>query len=488
MHWKYILVSLSFFLFSSSALAKDYKVEINGSGFFPSQLEINVGDTVTFENKDSFSHWPASNIHPTHEIHPEFDPKKEISANESWGFTFERAGEWRYHDHLFPERGGTVTVKGGIEAQKPKFTLRNFFENFSKNTEIAFYKIYFRLFPQKLKNALVNNNMHEIAQVDSELSFWLKLAGPDKVMEKLLVDSGGGSLLDCHQEAHKAGRLAYEIYGPSVFAKGNSSCHAGYYHGAMEAFLKERGTKNLAANINEVCSGFKTGYSNFECLHGVGHGVMAYDSYDLPKAIETCELLDSSFGQVSCYGGVFMENIVAAQGRGAIYGHSTKWVSTDPHFPCNLFADKPGTQLQCYLMQTSRMLDLFSHDFAKVAEECTRAPEDMMETCFQSMGRDAAGFTLRDPVQILEICQKAPTTFFDYCITGSLNVIIDFLGENLTNQPFELCIKIEEQSSKNTCYKVLGGRLKDVFGQDKEKVKATCEFAEKDYKMACLAI
>ncbi|MEK7148275.1 MAG: hypothetical protein AAB758_03170, partial [Patescibacteria group bacterium] len=106
-------------------------------------------------------------------------------------------------------------------------------------------------------------------------------------------------------------RLAYEIYGPSVFAKGNSSCHAGYYHGAMEALLKERGTKNLAANINEICSNFKTGYSTFECLHGVGHGVMAYDSYDLPRALTTCGGFETAFAKSSCYGGAFMENIVA---------------------------------------------------------------------------------------------------------------------------------------------------------------------------------
>lgn len=485
MLWKNILIFLAFFIFPSSVLAKDYRVEITQIGFEPPALEINVNDSVTFENKDLDPHWPASNIHPTHKIYPEFDPKKEISPNESWDFTFERAGEWQYHDHLFPEKGGVILVKSKEKAEKPKFSLRSFFLGISENLEMGFYKIYFHLFPQKFANALVNNNMHQIAQDGERLSFWLKLAGPDKVMEKLLVDSGGGSLLDCHQEAHKAGRLAYEIFGPSVFAKGDSSCHAGFYHGAMEAFLKERGTKNLAANINEVCNLFTTSFSRFECLHGVGHGVMAYLSYDLPKSLEICSQLDDDFAKSSCWGGVFMENIVAAQGAGALIGHETEWVNNDPHFPCNSIGQDPLLQTQCYLMQTSRMLDIFRYDFAKVSDECLKAPNGLISTCFQSLGRDAAGFTLRDPVQILGICQKAPTTFFDYCITGSLNVIIDFWGENLSSQPFELCRLLKREENKAFCYNLLGQRLKEVFANNYQKIRNLCQFAENDYKMYC---
>lgn len=80
--------------------------------YTPKNLHIKVGERVTFINKDSEkAYWPASNIHPTHEIYGEFDPKKSVRSGESWSFVFNKKGEWKYHDHLFPEIVGTIVVE-----------------------------------------------------------------------------------------------------------------------------------------------------------------------------------------------------------------------------------------------------------------------------------------------------------------------------------------------------------------------------------------
>ncbi|MBI2137686.1 hypothetical protein HYU12_04175 [Candidatus Woesearchaeota archaeon] len=83
-------------------------VEISSAGFNPAAVKINVGDTVTWINKDSVAHWPASAQHPTHTVYPEaggcigsrFDACRELAEGESFSFTFSHAGEWKYHDHL----------------------------------------------------------------------------------------------------------------------------------------------------------------------------------------------------------------------------------------------------------------------------------------------------------------------------------------------------------------------------------------------------
>src|SRR3972149_5818942 len=46
-------------------------VEITATGFIPSSLTIKAGETVTFVNKDTKAHWPASAMHPTHLLYPE---------------------------------------------------------------------------------------------------------------------------------------------------------------------------------------------------------------------------------------------------------------------------------------------------------------------------------------------------------------------------------------------------------------------------------
>ncbi len=78
--------------------------------FTPTNLEIKRCTTVVFKNNDTISHWPASDIHPTHDIYPEFDPKKGIPAGSEWQFTFDKRGKWRYHDHLYPLTHGVITV------------------------------------------------------------------------------------------------------------------------------------------------------------------------------------------------------------------------------------------------------------------------------------------------------------------------------------------------------------------------------------------
>lgn len=79
--------------------------------FEPETLEIKKGTTVIFKNEASDLRWPASNLHPTHTIYSEFDPKEPVKPGESWQFKFNKKGSWKYHDHLAPLTRGVITVK-----------------------------------------------------------------------------------------------------------------------------------------------------------------------------------------------------------------------------------------------------------------------------------------------------------------------------------------------------------------------------------------
>lgn len=81
------------------------------SGYEPSKITVPAGTEVVFINRGTKNHWPASNIHPTHQIYPEFDPKKAVAPGESWSFIFGKPGIWRLHDHLYPNITGAITVQ-----------------------------------------------------------------------------------------------------------------------------------------------------------------------------------------------------------------------------------------------------------------------------------------------------------------------------------------------------------------------------------------
>ena len=491
------------FLFSAAYLSAheigNHILKLDENGFSPTSITIKQGDIIDFQNTGVLPHWPASDIPPTHQIYPQFDPKQPVAPGKSWSFTFEKAGVWKCHDHLNANHTCQITVQKDKDfvpitpTITPSIHVR--LQDFIEKGKILLYRGYYSLNSSARQNKLDSLNLFELARIpnsstvnpaEKQLSFWLQVFGSKTIMDKLLDESGGGSALDCHQEAHTIGRIAYEVFGADAFKEGNSSCHSGYYHGAMEGFLKEKGTLNLTANLKKLCDSFPTSFGNFECLHGVGHGIMAYEDYNLPTAIGVCRSLGSSYQTSSCYGGLFMEDIITAQGKGAIPGHETKWINNDPHFPCNTIDQNDYNLLyECYQMQTSWMLTLFNWDFNKVIPECLKARPDLVPVCFRSLGRDIAGYTLRDPDKIITLCDKVPRSkdYHDQCLVGAENVLVEFWGEQLQNQATEFCKKLPSQD-KELCYGVLAGRLQDVFNQKSQRLKI-CEGFENNYQHLC---
>lgn len=86
-------------------------VTYSSSGFSPSDLAVKSGTTVTFKNEAEDRLWVASDPHPSHTTYPEFDDKKGIEKGGEYTFTFAKAGEWRYHNHLNPGKRGSVKVE-----------------------------------------------------------------------------------------------------------------------------------------------------------------------------------------------------------------------------------------------------------------------------------------------------------------------------------------------------------------------------------------
>ena len=465
-------------------------VRMGETGFRPDTVEIREGDTVVFENGGQVPHWPASAIHPTHQVYPEFDPRRPILPGERWVFRFERPGTFPFHDHLNPEAVGSVRVEA-----RPAFALVRWGERLAVGALSApgaaydrlltsVSRLYYGLRPERRAEVIAYLDIRRIAQSDDDLRYWIAVLGPAEVMDVLLRRSGGGAVFYCHQEAHQIGRVAYQVRGASAFQAGNASCDSGYYHGVLEGLLHDRGTVNLPAEVDRLCRAPGTLFVQYQCLHGVGHGVMAYHGYDLPRALQTCRRLTEERHQGWCSGGVFMENIVAGQGAGALRGHRTAWLSDDPHFPCNALDLARDFLLECYHIQTSWMLTLL-RDFPAVARECLRAPERMRVVCFNSYGRDASGRTLRDPVRTAALCTEvsAESGYRDWCIRGAIDAIVNFWGDAVRDQPSALCRQVPEPG-KGHCYGVIAGLLPNVF-TDPGRRREVCQTFEDPYRRLC---
>lgn len=85
-------------------------IEMTSDGYIPDEIKITKGTKVTFKNSDTFYHWPASDLHPSHSQYADFDPRKTVEPGQSWSFVFDKVGEWGMHDHISPYMIGKIHV------------------------------------------------------------------------------------------------------------------------------------------------------------------------------------------------------------------------------------------------------------------------------------------------------------------------------------------------------------------------------------------
>lgn len=312
-----------------------------------------------------------------------------------------------------------------------------------------------------------NTNENLLITNDNFLKSTIKNSGPSYVIKKL-AEIMPSQNLSCHDRAHVAGRMSYEVLGSKAFQLCSSECHSGCYHGAAEAFFKDKGTAHLQENLKVICQGELNKFFLHQCVHGVGHGLMAWSNYELLDSLSYCDTLDGFNNQSSCWTGVFMENIVgglAIEKAGTNFSasrHYTKYLSQDPHFPCNIVSEK--YKGSCYYLQTSRMIQLFNSDFKKVADTCLEAPPNNRVSCFQSMGRDVGGTSKHDPSGAIAKCYNAPYgEYRNECLSGaSQDTFWDKSGKD---EALLFCSLLKDSKEATKCYKTIILRASEVLSK-----------------------
>jgi plastocyanin len=485
------------FALAHSAAGKTV-IHMDEKGFTPKNVTIEANDSVVFENIGKEKHWPASNIHPTHEIYPEFDSMKGIEPGKSWEFTFTKPGIWKMHDHLFAQFGGTITVTKDTETTvtpvKKSFwqKITGFFSSLfvsKKNVKepIASSKptndpSKATLTPELKKQAEafkdIAKDSREIWSNEAALLAYMQKYGAKQTFAELdsLEKAGVG---DCHQTAHKAGHFGLALFGNEILKECDLTCHSGCYHGATEEYFKINGDKDLSEGLNTLCASTAgNAFYAHQCYHGLGHGLMAWTNYDLPEALKTCDLLKVSQG--SCWTGVFMENIVAglATDKGDV--HITAYKNDDPLYPCTIVDEK--YKISCYFLQTSRMMQMYGVDFKKMADACSLAPKEYRFSCFQSMGRDVSSAYRITPERSIKECGYAPKEYRIDCLNGAVqDALWDISGQDTA---ITFCKLLTDKTEKDSCYNTIIPRMREVAHNDAEK-QIFCGKVETSYRSIC---
>jgi plastocyanin len=237
-------------------------IVLKDDGFHPRTLTIREGETVTFRSERGKYFWPASDFHPTHKLYPAFDAKRAVSPNDSWSFTFDEAGVYKFHDHLAAYFFGVIKVadaEGNVT-----------------------------------DDCMAHGGQFECWQNDIFIALAEKGLGAayDEVARLYAAEPDFAS--SCHYIAHNIGLASYQFYRENpdaILSPKAASCAAGFYHGFMEGFLGATGDIEAAAGVCERIGGAigdEAPDARLQCYHGIGHG-----------AIETALATTGSFGSLS---------------------------------------------------------------------------------------------------------------------------------------------------------------------------------------------
>jgi plastocyanin len=534
-----ILIAAGQFQVARGHLGDTYTVEMTANGFVPSQLQVLAGDSLAFENSDQSDHWPASDVHPTHQLYPDLDAQRPIAPGESWTFALFRPGVWGFHDHLNPQFTAQVVVlpdthpvssDSGGAASEPG-GLARFFSAVQRFYERVFEAAGLFLaeaFSAPQAVSQVPPTQAAAAQVETEfrppteaaveavyaeldlgcasedfdcLAAFLReetsLYGPTLAIDlflRLRDDGRVSSAVDEHQLAHHIGRQTAESFGVNENAFllcPMAALNGGCQHGFFEFVLGKTTTTAEAADL--ICQSLDEQYSDkfrFYCYHGVGHGVMMAAAYDLERALSICDTFPSLTAQDGCWQGVFMENVNAGMRGNAREG---VFSTSDPLAPCNGVAEK--YQHECYVNHAGYLMTYFDNDVELATGACLQALEDFIGSCLQSVGlmvtnpvwqpdllEDVVG---KDFVEIAwELCMQFPASRRDQCVLGGIDNIHNFDEFDLS-RAISFC-DIVDPEYQELCYQRMGINLRHN-ATDLEEVRTACASLVAKFGPACLA-
>ena len=452
----------------------NYTVVRTGDTFVPPLLIVPLGATVTFTSNQELPYWPASDLHPSHDIFSDFDPKRALLGDESWSFTFNEQGQWLYHDHLASYAGGSIFVVTspldpiGIECD-------------SSANEV-------RCWSQLLAKVVSENN----------------LSSAFALVERLYTQSPNFAVA-CHNLTHDIGVKAYARYKDNVPILPESRyCNAGFYHGYMEGLLNDvfRPSEGVAF-CTRVGATLKDTFPRAEdqCRHGIGHGalenIIRLNSH---RWEEPASLLEESLAICDEANATFDTKFRCASGASSVlHDWALSEKTLRPYMQQNGIAicknlEHDWAQQACIWEFSKKVTGFFEDDhylqtFTLLQKELPKESKELA-MAIRSVSIILGKHNTKEPTDdtVIHTCKELPSHLQSACIEGVVEGFL-FAGEpkdeftraltfcadpRLTTQEQNLCFDTITEFAKETQEKIVFHAICNQTPETKRK-EEICE-------------
>lgn len=283
----------------------------------------------------------------------------------------------------------------------------------------------------------------EYKNTKNELIEHMKQKNPRVALETLRekMKSNQAITRSCHDLVHEIGHAAYEKYDDfgQAMQYQDELCNSGYLHGIIENHFSK--SNDIFTTMNTVCNQYSPkSFIGWECLHGVGHGLMYFTENNLPKSISFCEEYADIFSRQTCINGVFMENFNVDQKL-----HVSKYLdANNPMSPCT--QQKPKYKTDCYLYAPTYFLSLHKNEYLDALQWCKTAEDEFQLTCATGVGSQAIKENIANPKFVESLCMQGSRDATNACIAGMVGLYINHFGG--LNEAKMLCTKLEKTNQK----------------------------------------
>ena len=316
---------------------------------------------------------------------------------------------------------------------------------------------------------------------------------------------------DLHLLGHVVGEVLYKQKGIDAIKVCTDDFRNACSHTVVVGLLLDHG-ENVLSDIAKVCReapGGRMAYSI--CYHGLGHGVLAFTGYDLPKAVELCKKTNpktsgSEFPE--CVGGAIMEiDSGGGHDRQTWLKQSKKYLKAeDPLFPCmSNFMPKEAQKL-CLIYLSPHLFKIAGNirgtpsdiQIEKAFFYCEKLPDSNREgrdACFGGFGKEFVVLAkARDIRNISNMTDEELTQVYTWCSLatneeGRRSCIRYALGSlywggtNGYEKPLRFCNIVDDQKDQGVCFSTVIGLVRTF--REGVDTKTFCQKLPSSYRTQC---
>lgn len=318
--------------------------------------------------------------------------------------------------------------------------------------------------------------------------------------------------VDTHLLGHVVGDVLFKQQGLEGMKYCTDDLRNACSHSIVVGGLLAEGISAIGKMV-EVCKMAPGGKGAYRmCVHGLGHGVLAYADYDMRQAVELCKPTANSdqysnMEFVECVGGISMEMMAGVNDRVAWEKQKVNYFkSDDPLAPCDMgFIPKQAAHI-CYNFLTPHLFQSAGadlqrpgpKDYEKAFTFCEKIALDQeinRDSCFGGFGKEFVVLVNERNVQSVENmsddkllkinqwCELATEEGIRPCLNTALQSLF-WGGENKRDVSVKFCRLITNEKNQAFCFGNLIGAV-GYFINDQNYRKEFCLEIPETYRLEC---